>query len=255
MAAVRKTASPWLLSEPDPHDVLRIFCLPYAGGGAAMYRGWEKELPASIGVYPIYLPGREHRMTETPFTEMGALVEAIAEAITPYLQTPFILLGHSLGARISFELARRLRRSPGRKPCRLIVSGSRAPHVSEPRPLHKLPDQAFVQELRRFSGTPEVLLQNKELMELFLPTLRADFTLDETYIYSEEIMLDCPISAFAGTYDLEASREEMEVWSGCTRGAFTLDMIEGDHFFVKTNKAPLLTRLAAIIRDHMELEA
>lgn len=129
MASVKKTAFPWLLSEPDHQDTLRIFCLPYAGGGASMYRGWEQELPARAGMYPIQLPGREQRMAEIPYTEMAALTQAIAEAIAPYLQTPFILFGHSLGARISFELACLLRRNPGLQPCCLIVSGSRAPHL------------------------------------------------------------------------------------------------------------------------------
>ncbi|MBY9080405.1 thioesterase [Paenibacillus sp. HN-1] len=255
MTFANKTASPWLLSEPSHRDVLRIFCLPYAGGGASMYRGWEQSLPAGTGWYPIQLPGRENRMAEPSRTDMSALVEDIATAIAPYLQPPFILLGHSLGARVAFELARQLRRSSKPQPCRLVVSGSRAPHIPEPRPLHKLPDEAFVQELRRFSGTPEAILQNKELMDLFLPILRADFTLDETYVYSEENELGCAISAFAGTSDPEANREEMKAWSGCTNGAFTLEMIEGGHFFVKTNTAPLLNSLASIVREHMERRA
>lgn len=245
----RKTGGPWLLSEPARHDVLRIFCFPYAGGSASVYRGWEHSIPPGTGWYPIQLPGRENRLAEAPYTDMGALVDDLAKEIAPFLQLPFILLGHSLGARIAFELARQLRRNNGLQPCRLVVSGSRAPYIPEPRPLHQLPDEAFVRELRRFSGTPEAVLQNEELMALLLPALRADFTLDETYIYRDEGKLACAISAFAGTSDPEARREEMEAWHLCTDGPFTLESIEGDHFFIKTNQASLLSSLALIIQE------
>ncbi|MES5955963.1 thioesterase domain-containing protein [Bacillus fungorum] len=126
------------------------------------------------------MPGRENRIRERPFYEMGKLVEAISETLFPYLQDPFIFFGHSIGARILFETSRHIRRKWNIQPTRLIVSGSRAPHILEPNPLHHLPDDKFIKELHRFSGTPEAILQNRGLMEIFLPTLRADFTIDET---------------------------------------------------------------------------
>lgn len=246
--------TPWLLACPQAKDKIRLFCFPYAGGGASIYRGWEKMLPVKAGVYPIQLPGRENRITEMPIREMDVLVDAISEAIFPYLRRPFILFGHSLGARIAFELGRTLRRKWDIQPCRLIVSGSRAPHIPEPKPLHHLPDEEFIKELRRFSGTPEALLQSKELMELFMPVLRADFTVDETYVYAVEAPLDYPISAFGGTNDPEANREELEAWACFTSSEFTLEMIEGDHFFLKTQRDVLLRSLSQLIIQHLEQE-
>ncbi len=245
------TVTPWLLARPGEQDEIRLFCLPYAGGGASIYREWTRALPAGAGVYPIQLPGRENRIAEPLLYTMEELVEAVSEAIAPYLQRPFILFGHSVGARIAFELARSLRRKWRLRPCHLLVSGSRAPHLPESTPLHRLPDDAFVKELRRFSGTPEVVLQNRELMEIFIPILRADFTVSETYTYAEDAPLDCPIAAFGGTGDPEADPEEIAAWVHHTGGDFTMEMFEGDHFFLQTARASLLHSVGQIILRHL----
>jgi surfactin synthase thioesterase subunit len=247
-----QTIGRWLHSAPKPDDRIRLFCLPYAGGSASVFREWQQELPVGTGVYAIQLPGRENRIAETPIRDMTTIVEAMANAIIPHLQLPFMLFGHSLGARIAFELVRHLRRNWGIRPARLIVAGSRAPQMPEPRPLHHLPEVEFLKELRRFSGTPEAIFQSKELMALLLPMLRADFAVDETYIYREEAPLDCPISAFCGTRDEEAKREDMQAWADYTRSEFTLEMIEGEHFFLKTQRAMLLQAVSRLMLQHME---
>lgn len=244
--------TPWLMNCPENKDRVRLFCLSYAGGGASSYRGWNKELSDDVGVYPIQLPGRENRIAEPALHEMSELVEHISKEIAPYLQRPFIFFGHSLGARIAFELARNVRKKWEIQPCRLIVSASRAPHIAEPNPLHHLSDDEFVKELGRFSGTPEAVLKNRELMELFIPILRADFTVDETYVYSEDAPLDCPISAFGGTKDSEARREEIEEWMSYTNAEFRLEMIEGDHFFLQTERDVLLQSIRRIISLHLD---
>jgi surfactin synthase thioesterase subunit len=247
----QKIVTPWLLNCPEAKDKVRVFCLPYAGGGASIYRGWAKAFPEGVGVYPIQLPGRENRITQPPLCEMSALVDAISEAIVPYLRRPFIFFGHSLGARIAFELARNLRKKWEIQPRRLIVSGSRAPHIPEPNPLHHLLDDEFVKELRRFSGTPEAVMQSRELMEIFIPILRADFTVDETYVYSEDMPLNCLISAFGGTEDMEASREEIEAWACHTSCDFSIEMIAGNHFFLQTEKDSLLRSVRRILFQHL----
>lgn len=249
----QKITTPWLLTCPEVKDKIRLFCLPYAGGGASIYRGWKSAFPGDVGVYPIQLPGRENRIAERPLCEMRALVDAISEGILPYLQCPFIFFGHSIGARIAFEVARNLQKKWNIRPRQLIVSGSRAPHVPEPKPLHHLSDDEFVKELRRFSGTPESVLQNKELMEIFIPILRADFTVDETYVYAEDAPLECPISAFGGTKDIEASREEIAEWAQHTNSDFTIEMIEGDHFFLQRERDFLLRSVARIVSPKLDI--
>nr|WP_092071394.1 alpha/beta fold hydrolase [Dendrosporobacter quercicolus]NSL49373.1 thioesterase [Dendrosporobacter quercicolus DSM 1736]SDM25793.1 Surfactin synthase thioesterase subunit [Dendrosporobacter quercicolus] len=251
----QSTVTPWLLTRPDARDIIRVFCLPYAGGGASVYRGWAKELPEGAGIYPIQLPGRENRIAEPPARDMTTLVHEISRAIVPYLQQPFILFGHSLGARLAFEIARNIRRKWNLQPSRLIVSGSRAPEIPEPKPLHGLPDSAFIEELRRFSGTPEAVLQSRELMELFLPVLRADFTVDETYVYSADKPLECPISAFGGTKDPEAGSKEVQGWARHTSCSFSLEMLEGGHFFLQTARPALLRSVGKILLGHLAAAA
>lgn len=246
----RCKATPWLQTHPHIQDRLRLFCFPYAGGGTSMYRGWAHAFPQDVGVYPVQLPGRETRIAERLIGDMGQLATSIAEAIAPYLQLPFILFGHSLGARIAFEVARHVRRKWGVEPCHLIVSASRAPHIPDPNPLHKLPDDRFIAELRRLSGTPEAILQNKELLALFLPMLRADFTVDETYQYKVEQPLACPILAFGGTWDEEATDKELEAWARHTQAEFGLEMIAGNHFFLHAQQPVLLKSIWHQIKQY-----
>ncbi len=249
---MRTTLTPWLIAHPCDADRIRLFCLPYAGGGASIYRGWNIATPECTGVYPIQFPGRENRIAEIPICEMDVLVASICDAIIPHLDRPFMLFGHSIGARIAFEMIRYLRKKWQIHPYRLIVSGSRAPHIPEPKPMHQLPFEEFVEALRRLSGTSEELLQNKELMALLIPTLRADFVVDETYVYQEDLLLECPISAFGGSEDMEATREEMEAWASYTHGEFTFEMVRGDHFFLKSHTDTLLQSISRIMIHHGE---
>jgi surfactin synthase thioesterase subunit len=224
---------------------LRLFCFPYAGGGAAIFRAWADDLPQSIQVCPVQLPGRESRLQEPLFVRLEPLVAALSQAIRPYLSMPFAFWGHSLGALIGFELARTLAQQNAPGPIHLFVSGHSAPQIqSIGSSIHLLPDPEFIAELERLNGTPAEVLQNAELMELLLPVLRADFAVNETYTYSAGEPLDCPISAFGGLQDTLTSRDKLEAWRHQTRGAFTLRMFPGDHFFLHNTRAALLHALA-----------
>jgi medium-chain acyl-[acyl-carrier-protein] hydrolase len=230
--------------QPNSDASLRLFCFPYAGGSALNFRGWANQLPVTVELCPIELPGRGLRMKEKPFARMLPLMQAIAPSLLPYLNQPFAFFGHSMGALVGFELARLLRRAYGCSPSHLFVSGRRAPQVpdSDP-PIHTLPNSEFLQELRRLNGTPEAVLQNDELMQLLLPTLRADFAVLETYVYTPKPPLDCPITAFGGLQDPEVCCEVLEAWREQTRAAFSLHMFPGDHFFLHTAQSLLLQSL------------
>lgn len=231
--------------KPNPQATLRLFCFHYAGGGAAIFRTWSDSLPQSVEVCAIELPGRGTWLMQRPFTRLEPLVPTLASALLPYLDKPFAFFGHSMGGLVSFELTRLLRRDYGLSPVHLFVSGRRAPQVPDPDPpIHALPNPEFLQELRRFNGTPEAVLENAELMQLLLPTLRADFAVLETYVYTPEPPLECPITTFGGLSDRVASRDELEAWRDQTSAAFSVQMFPGDHFFVHSAQPLLLQALS-----------
>jgi len=220
--------------KPGPEARLRLFCFPYAGAGALIFRTWSDGLPADVEVCPVQLPGRVTRLMERPFTQLSPLVEALAQALVPLLDKPFAFFGHSLGALVSFELARRIRRQYGVHPVRLFVSAARAPQIPHrDAPIHTLPEKDFLAELRRLNGTPSEILDHEELMEIMLPLLRADFAVYETYVYSAEPPLNCPISAFGGLQDRRVNNSDLDAWRAQTSVSFSLRMFPGDHFFLK----------------------
>jgi medium-chain acyl-[acyl-carrier-protein] hydrolase len=247
MTSSISTSTPWIAhGKPNPYADLRLFCFPYAGGSALVYRQWQNVLPATIEVCPVQLPGRGARLHEPLFTSLGPLVEAIARALFPYDDKPFAFFGHSMGALISFELARLLKQAGHRGPQGLFVSGRRAPHVPcrEP-PLFDLPDAEFFQELGRLNGTPREVLEHPELMQLMLPLLRADFSVAENYDYAAGAPLDCPITVFGGLQDGYTNRDDLSGWREHTSAPCTVRMFTGDHFFINTAQ-PLLLRVLSM---------
>jgi len=235
--------------KPNPQARLRLFCFPYAGTGALIFRTWPDGLPAEVEVCPVEFPGRGTRLMETPFTQLSPLVEALAQALVPVLDKPFAFFGHSLGALVGFELARQLRRQSGVQPVRLFVSADRAPQIPHrDRPIHALPEGEFLVELRRLNGSPGKVLEDMELMQIMLPILRADFAVYETYVYATEPPLDCPISVFGGLQDHRVSRGDLEAWCDQTSASFSLQMFPGDHFFLNTTPSLLLKALSQVLR-------
>lgn len=238
--------------EANPRARLRMFCFPYAGGGASIYRGWGALLPSDVEVCPIQLPGRETRLREQPYERLAPMILAIADFLPPYLDLPFVFFGHSMGSMISYELTRELRRRGNPLPLHLFVSGRRAPHLPlREKPIYDLPEDEFVEELRKFNGTPEEVLQHEELMKLLMPILRADFAVNDTYTYAEEPPFgQAGISAFGGLGDEQITREDVDGWRDHTRGRFRIRMLPGDHFFVHSARDLILESVA---RDLAEL--
>jgi medium-chain acyl-[acyl-carrier-protein] hydrolase len=243
------TSSPWIVCpKPNPQASKRIFCFPYAGAGASVFRNWSNKFSPDIEIYFIQLPGREGRMREPLFTKLAPLVKTLAKVLLPYLDLPFTFFGHSMGALVSFEVALLLRRNYNISPKHLFVSGRQAPQIRKQNPpIHQLPDNLFIEELRRYNGTPEAILQNLELLSLFLPILRADFAINDTYVYSSDTPLICPITAFGGLQDWGVSRGDIAAWQCQTSSNFSMYMFPGDHFFLKNECDQLL----AIISEMM----
>jgi medium-chain acyl-[acyl-carrier-protein] hydrolase len=246
-SAILRKNEVWLQFRPAVEPVrMRLFCLPHAGGGATAFRTWHTGLPSGVQVCPILLPGRETRRSEPSYTDLDSLADALARQLEPWLDLPFAVFGHSMGSLLAFEWVRRIQRSGQPMPRWLFLSGRRAPHVAaDPNPLHALPDAEFVGELTRlYEGLPQEILSDPELMEVFLPVLRADIAVVESYRFQQGEPLDCPMTVFAGAKDMSVAFDELLAWKPQTRRRFAVQMLPGGHFYPPE---PLLQTISATL--------
>jgi medium-chain acyl-[acyl-carrier-protein] hydrolase len=224
----------WLTSPKSrPFARKRLICLPHGGGGAASFYPLAGLLPEALELVAVQLPGRETRLAEPPFTRMQPLVAALTDALRETVAKPYAFFGHSFGALLAFEASRELRRRGLPLPEAIVVSGRRAPTVpsGEP-PLHPLPDEAFVAELvRRYDAIPRVILDEPELMALFLPILKADFAVFETHEHQDELPLDCALGLYGGIEDPQTA--QMDGWVELVRGPCRRRYFDGGHFYLQ----------------------
>ncbi len=237
------TTNRWLMRwRSAPEASLRLFCFPYAGGGGSIYRTWGAGLPPGTELCAVQLPGRESRLREPPFQRLEPMIDALVEVLREEANLPYAFFGHSMGAIIAFELARRFRREGLAAPAFLMASARVAPQRSLLRPpLHDLPEPEFREELRRLDGMPAALFQHEELMALVFPLLRADFAISDHYRYTPEPPLDCPIIAVGGEEDSWVGRDDLEAWREQTRAEFRCHVMPGNHFYLKSSEPELLS--------------
>jgi medium-chain acyl-[acyl-carrier-protein] hydrolase len=206
---------------------------------------WAEKLPLIVELIAVELPGRGRRIAEPPFRRLTPLLEALIPAMVPLMDMKFAFFGHSMGATIAFEFARELRRRNLRQPEQIFVSGTQAPQIPNTNPIsYNLPDDEFRAELARLQGTPIEILESAELMKLMMPMLRADFELVETYEYEDEAPLHCPIAVYGGIEDLEVPHERLSEWKHQTDAQFSMKVLPGDHFFLRSAQRELLESLA-----------
>ena len=223
---------------------VRLFCFPYAGAGPSIFRSWQADVLDGIQVCGVYLPGRGDRFGEPPFTRVGPLIGVLADHIRPYLDVPAAFFGHCMGALVGFELARRLGEE-GREPIHLVVSALPGPSLLRGTPpLHALPKADFVSSLTGLNGIPAELLEHDDLLDMMLPTLRADFELCETYEYRAGRPLQCRISAYCGGRDPRCPTGLVESWRAETVGKFSSRFFPGDHFFIDSARTAVLSAIS-----------
>ncbi len=215
-----------------PAARLRLFCFPYAGGGASLYRNWSESVPADIEIAAVQLPGREWRIHDALVDSMKMLAADALNSIKPYLDKPFALLGTSMGGTLIFELARQLRAQGLPEPICLVPCACGAPHLPEPKPLHDLPDEELLAEIRAYGVMSDELQQHPELEQLFLPLIRHDCTAHETYQCVDDAPFDYPVWVYAGVYDDTIDRNRLDTWSVHTTSESHVHMVEGGHLFV-----------------------
>ncbi|WP_433574452.1 thioesterase II family protein [Nocardia brasiliensis] len=240
-------AAPWV---PYPvaaaaAEQITLYCLPHAGAGASGFLEWRRLLPVEFSVIPLQPPGREMRFRERPFDQVDPLVDDLLDAMADRWCAPFALFGHSMGAIIAYELARRLSADGRHVPTHLFVSGRRAPQAPARTPLiHEADDVEFARTVRSLGGTPEKVLADETLRAPLFALLRADFAVNETYRHRPGPRLDLPVTVFGGTADPKVAPSELPAWRDCVAGPFAVHLIPGGHFFVATQRARVLDHIA-----------
>lgn len=247
-------AATWLRRYGQPVDpTVCLVCFPHAGGSAAFYRPWRERLPARVELYAVQYPGRLDRINEPFLDRMGDLADAVTAAVAPLTDRPLALFGHSLGASVAYEVGRRLSPVAGRAPARLFVSGRAAPGRQRPRSTHLADDDVLWNELSRLGGARPEVIATPELREVYLPVLRSDYRLAETYRPGPGPPLTCPVTALLGSHDSDVDETEIHQWEEFTSAGFELRVFPGDHFYLVERQPELIDEIVSRLRPHARL--
>jgi medium-chain acyl-[acyl-carrier-protein] hydrolase len=248
--------NPWFVhqktNKTNTNTKLILFCFHHAGGTASFFREWGQILPPAVELIAVQLPGREAN-SKPYITDVNIVAKQIADNFHKYQTIPTVFFGHSLGSLIAFEVAHELRRRYLKSPKYLIVSGRNAPQTqSKEEVLHHLPDELFIKGLMKYQGMPNEILQNKELLEVLLPRLRADFALSETYRHRKRPPLECPILALGGDDDPTVTYEDLVSWKIQTIKKHSINLSPGGHFFLNTSKKEVWDIISLTIKNTLE---
>jgi medium-chain acyl-[acyl-carrier-protein] hydrolase len=238
----------WIASPSAGGSRLNLYCFPYAGAAASLFRNWQPSMN-SIQVRSIQLPGRASRLNEKPAADIATIVPRLSATIARSADRPFALFGYSLGAILCFEVARWLRRYGSVTPVHLCVAASKAPHVQEETPSkYDRSDEAILERLRALNGTPDDVLDDDDMMQLLLPVIRADFEMADLYTYYHEPPLECPITVFGGSEDAEITRDMLMEWRKHTSSTFGVRVYPGGHLFIHDHERELVADVKALLR-------
>lgn len=224
---------------------VRLVCLPFAGGAASVYRDWSTELPPWVDVCAVELAGRGTRFGEPFEDDLGRVSAALLEGLATLGELPTVVFGHSMGARLGFHLVR-----AGLRARSLIASGSRAPSIA-PRRRADLPEREFIDEIVALGGTPREVLEDRELLELFIPLLRADLRLVERMVAPETASIEVPLVVLRAAGDTEAPAADVEAWAKHAAAGCRMVEMPGGHFFVTTHRDAVLAEVRRVLEAEL----
>ncbi|MCX5381116.1 thioesterase II family protein [Streptomyces sp. NBC_00091] len=248
-------ASPWFLTSETaaaPAPAARVYCFPHAGGNPRTFLGWQPGMDPDAQILAVCPPGRGPRFREPAPASLAELADgsaiAIARATTD--DRPFLLFGHSFGAALAFEVARRLDGVRGF--AGLVVSGCSAPSLlPTPRVVEaaRLEGRAFTEAVGFFGGLPPEVMEDETMQELLLPHLKADFRMVAGYRYRPGAPLAVPVTLLNGTEDPHISAPALEAWSRECAAEPDRHWADGGHFYFEDRPDAVTSVLRPLARD------
>jgi medium-chain acyl-[acyl-carrier-protein] hydrolase len=238
------------IPNPRPTARIRIVCFPYAGGNVSTFLSWQHLLSPDLELVVVQLPGRGVRFSEPVYDSMDELVGDLFFSIEKLMDKPFIFFGHSMGARVAYEVSLMLYKYQRAIPMHFFASGSAGPQVQYPQRdiIHQLPEKAFIARLAAMNGTSSELLCNEEIMSLLMPALRADFKIIETYTSEAKVILPCWVTVLSGDDD-DIQSEHLEAWFKLFEHNSGIHMMRGDHFFIDKNPGGVLAVVEGCLQE------
>lgn len=214
-------------------EKITLFCFPYSGASASLYLGWTPKISENIKLQPVEYPGRGSRFGEKLCQDMDQLIDAIMPVIMNTGTESCAFFGHSLGGIVAYETALRLREEKMELPKHIFLSGCTAPHVKYgEKKLHLLSNDDFLKELTELGGMSQEILNNREILDLYLPVIRADYRIYELYQPKKQEPLPVDFSVLSGSVDVLAGGANMLGWKVYTSAGFQVNQMEGNHFFI-----------------------
>lgn len=247
---LKARTSKWFMrGASNVRPACRLFCFPYSGGSASVYRGWQAALGPSVEVLALELPGHGARFLEAPVAYLDTLLKLMIDEVSAEMNIPSIFFGHSNGALIGYTLGVELMKRGCELPHRIVISGKEPPHLERQENLHLTPTPDLVKKLQSLNGTPPEILDDPTALDLFLPRLRADFSLSETYQHVPCDPLPCQLTLLGGYLDTEATASILGEWGRYFSTPPTLHMVDGGHFFIHSARAQVLQIMQTMVSD------
>ncbi|MFV2019306.1 thioesterase II family protein [Micromonospora sp. LOL_023] len=238
----------WVLPGAATPPRVSLLVLPHSGGNAHSYAPWRELLPADVRLLIGQYPGRGARFSESPGASIADLAGPVVRCLPPDTGD-LVVLGHSMGSLVAFEVARELT-GAGQPPSALIASACRPPYLPNPSPVHpdQLDDDALVAAIKARGGTDNGILDEPELREVVMPSIRADFAIDDAYRFTADpAVLTCPVTVIGGAADPVVPASALPGWSATTSATAAVELMPGGHFYFQQQLTAFLSLVTGVL--------